>query len=95
MSRNMPEIRQVLAFVAIVETGSFTLAAKKLNLTQSAVSHSLRSLEDSLDARLLDRKGKSHRLTASGEIFLKHCHAVINELDTAMTRMNAMPKKAG
>jgi DNA-binding transcriptional LysR family regulator len=95
MNRNIPETRQVIAFVAIVETGSFTLAAKKLNLTQSAISHSLRSLEDSLDARLLDRKGKSHRLTESGEIFLKHCHAVISEFDAAMTQMNAMPKKAG
>lgn len=94
MNRNMPEIRQVLAFVAIVDTGSFTLAAKRLNLTQSAISHSLRSLEDSLNARLLDRKGKSHSLTASGEIFLRHCRAVLAELDCAIDDMQALQQKA-
>lgn len=90
----MPEIRQVLAFVAIVETGSFTLAAKKLNLTQSAISHSLRSLEDSLNARLLDRKGKSHSLTPSGEVFLKHCRTVLLELDNAVRSMDALQQRA-
>jgi LysR family transcriptional regulator, low CO2-responsive transcriptional regulator len=90
----MPEIRQVLAFVAIVDTGSFTLAAKRLNLTQSAISHSLRSLEDSLNTRLLDRKGKSHRLTASGEIFLTHCRAVLKELDMAVCNVDALQQRA-
>ncbi len=94
MNRNMPEIRQVLAFVAIVETGSFTLAAKRLNLTQSAISHSLRSLEDSLSARLLDRKGKSHHLTASGEIFLAHCRNALDELDDAVTRIHSLHQRA-
>jgi DNA-binding transcriptional LysR family regulator len=95
MKRNMPEIRQVLAFVAIVDTGSFTLAAKRLNLTQSAISHSLRSLEDSLNTRLLDRKGKNHCLTATGEIFLTHCRAVLTELDCAIDNMDALQKRAG
>lgn len=94
MNRNMPEIRQVLAFVAIIETGSFTLAAKRLNLTQSAISHSLRSLEDSLNARLIDRKGKNHALTAAGEIFLVHCHKVLAELNAAIHNMEALQQRA-
>jgi LysR family transcriptional regulator, low CO2-responsive transcriptional regulator len=94
MNRTMPEIRQVLAFVAIVDTGSFTLAAKRLHLTQSAISHSLRSLEDSLNTRLLDRKGKSHTLTASGEVFLRHCRAVLAELERALDHMQSLQQKA-
>jgi len=94
MNRNMPEIRQVLAFVAIVETGSFTLAAKRLNLTQSAISHSLRSLEDSLSTRLLDRRGKSHALTATGEIFLSHCRNALAELDNAVVRIHSLQQRA-
>jgi DNA-binding transcriptional LysR family regulator len=94
MNRNLPEIRQVLAFVAIVDTGSFTLAAKRLNLTQSAISHSLRSLEDSLNTRLLDRRGKSHSLTASGEIFLNHCRNVLRELDLAVGNIDALRQRA-
>jgi len=94
MNRNMPEIRQVLAFVAIVETGSFTLAAKRLNLTQSAISHSLRSLEDALNTRLIDRKGKFHTLTPTGEVFLRHCHAVLAELDRAVRHMSELQQQA-
>ncbi|MFM2221327.1 MAG: hypothetical protein RLZZ553_1075 [Verrucomicrobiota bacterium] len=90
----MPEIRQVLAFVAIVETGSFTLAAKRLHLTQSAISHSLRALEDSLHTRLLDRRGKSHHLTASGQIFLAHCQNALSELDGAITQIHSLHQHA-
>jgi DNA-binding transcriptional LysR family regulator len=94
MNRSMPEIRQVQAFVAIVETGSFTMAAKRLNLTQSAISHSLRALEESLKARLLDRRGKSHALTASGEIFLSHCRNALAEFDHAMLSIHSLQQRA-
>lgn len=95
MNRNLPEIRQVLAFVAIVDSGSFTLAAKRLNLTQSAISHSLRALEDSLNTRLLNRRGKTHTMTASGEVFLDHCRKVLSELDLAMATIDALQQRAG
>lgn len=95
MNRNLPEIRQVLAFVAIVDSGSFTLAAKRLNLTQSAISHSLRALEDSLNTRLLNRRGKTHTMTASGEVFLDHCRKVLRELDLALATIDALQQRAG
>ncbi len=93
MNRNIPEIRQVMAFVSIVETGSFTLAAKKLNLTQSAISHSLRSLEETLETQLLVRKGKIHSLTNTGEVFLGHCRVVVNELENASIAIDHLQKK--
>ena len=48
MWSELPDLRQVRAFVAVAETESFTRAAEKLFLTQSAVSHSLRGLEEQL-----------------------------------------------
>jgi len=52
------ETRQLLAFTTIVETGGFTKAARKLHLTQSALSHQIKSLETQLHAAVFARLGK-------------------------------------
>ena len=93
MNRNIPEIRQLVAFVSIIDTGSFTHAAKKLNLTQSAISHSLRSLEEILETKLLIRKGKIHCLTETGKVFLSHARTVVGELEKASRSIDHLQKK--
>ncbi len=77
----VPDLRQLRAFVAVVEEGSFTLAARRIFVTQSAVSHSLRTLEEQLSCRLLDRSGKRIAVTAEGELLLRRCKRVIFELE--------------
>lgn len=79
----VPDLRQLRAFVAVVEEGSFTLAARRIFVTQSAVSHSLRTLEEQLSCRLLDRSGKRVAVTAEGELLLRRCKRVIFELEQA------------
>lgn len=79
----VPDLRQLRAFVAVAEEGSFTLAARRIFVTQSAVSHSLRTLEQQLSCRLLDRSGKKIAVTPEGELLLKRCRRVIHELDQA------------
>lgn len=79
----VPDLRQLRAFVAVVEEGSFTLAARRIFVTQSAVSHSLRTLEEQLSCRLLDRSGKRVVVTPEGEILLKRCKRVLHELEQA------------
>ena len=79
----VPDLRQLRAFVAVAEEGSFTLAARRIFVTQSAVSHSLRTLEDQLSCRLLDRSGKRVVVTSEGEILLRRCRRVLHELDQA------------
>ena len=79
----VPDLRQIRAFVAVVEEGSFTLAARRIFVTQSAVSHSLRTLEEQLSCKLLDRTGKRVVVTAEGELLLKRCRRVLHELDQA------------
>ena len=66
----VPDLRQLRAFVAVVEEGSFTLAARRLFVTQSAVSHSLRTLEEQLSCKLLDRSGKRVVVTVEGELHI-------------------------
>jgi len=86
----VPDLRQLRALVAVAEEGSFTLAAKKLFVTQSAVSHSLRTLEEQLGCKLLDRSGKRVAVTAEGEILLKRCKRVLLELDQATRDLDGL-----
>ena len=64
------ELRQLEHFVAIVEDGSFTKAARRLNYVQSALSVSVQTLERELRVRLLDRTTHRVALTTAGEALL-------------------------
>lgn len=75
--------RQLRAFVSLAKTGSFTLAAKELFLTQSAISHSLRALEEDLGCRLFDRMGKKNLLSLAGEQLLPHAEKILIEMEAA------------
>ena len=86
----VPDLRQLRALVAVAEEGSFTLAARKLFVTQSAVSHSLRTLEDQLNCRLLDRSGKWVAVTSEGDLLLKRCKRVLQELEQATRDLDGL-----
>ncbi len=59
-------LRQLRAFVAVADTGSFTLAAERLFITQSALSGLIKELESTLDLRLFDRSTRRLRLSDTG-----------------------------
>lgn len=86
----VPDLRQLRAFVAVVEEGSFTLAARRIFVTQSAVSHSLRTLEEQLSCRLLDRTGKGVGVTAEGEVLLNRCKKILFELEQASRDLDGL-----
>lgn len=86
----VPDLRQLRALVAVADEGSFTLAARKLFVTQSAVSHSLRTLEEQLGCRLLDRSGKRVSVTTEGGILLKRCKRVVQELEEATRELDGL-----
>jgi len=92
MSEFLPDLRQVRAFVAVADEGSFTLAAKRLCLTQSAISHSLRSLEEQLGCRLLDRQGKRTVPTQEGEVFIRRCRRALAELEHAERELDGLKR---
>jgi DNA-binding transcriptional LysR family regulator len=83
MNAAILDSRQLLAFVTVARRGSFTLAAKDLFLTQSAVSHAIKALEDELGHRMLDRVGKRVSLTQAGEQLLVHAQRILGEMDSA------------
>lgn len=84
--------RQLHAFAALARRGSFTLAAKDLYLTQSAVSHAIKALEDDVGCRLLDRVGRRVLLTQAGEQFLRHTEKILREMESARAGLETLTK---
>ncbi|MFD5432291.1 LysR family transcriptional regulator [Kitasatospora sp. NPDC127067] len=71
------ELRQLQYFVTVAQHGSFTRAARLLHLTQPGVSSQIRQLERELGHPLLDRSGRTVRLTPVGEAVLPHARAAL------------------
>lgn len=80
--------RNHLAIVrAVAERGSLTAAAEQLHLTQSALSHTMRKLEDQLGVAIWHREGRSLRPTQAGEYLLAVANRLIPQLDHAEERL--------
>src|SRR6266480_4355039 len=75
-SLNLDQLR---AFVEVVERGSFTAAAKELNLTQPAVTHQVQELERRFKVALVERFGKRAYLTQAGEKLIEHARNLLEE----------------
>ncbi|CAM3994988.1 HTH lysR-type domain-containing protein [Bordetella tumbae] len=84
------------AFLAIAEHGSFQQAALHLNLSQTAISHRIRKLENSLGTRLLARTTRDVTLTDAGQALLPRVRGAMRELalsyDTVRQHRNAAPQ---
>src|SRR5437763_6483563 len=83
-SLNLDQLR---AFVEVAKGGSFTAAAKQLNLTQPAVTHQIRELEQRFNVALLDRIGKRGSATEAGEKLLEHARHLLDEDARTRTAM--------
>ncbi len=92
MRDDIIDSRQLLAFKTLAETGSFTLAAKQLNLTQSAVSHSIKALEDGLGCPLISRLGRRIHLTQAGDVFLATAERIFRQMQNVRSELQALGK---
>lgn len=72
------------AFVAVAETGSFSLAAERLFMTQPAISKRVAGLEDGLGTALFDRLGRKIQLTEAGEKFLVSTRRILADIDVSI-----------
>lgn len=79
-------IRQLRAFISVAELGSFTDAAQRLHVTQSALSLLVKELEQVLGVRLMDRGPRGVTLTAAGADFQPLAAKVLDDLDAAVQR---------
>jgi len=78
------EIRQLKAFVAIAETGTFTAAALRVHVTQAAISMQIRQLENEVGAKLFVRAPRHVILTEAGEHLLHRARQILREHDAAI-----------
>lgn len=83
MDRNLIFPRSLRYLMAVAEHQSFTRAAEVLYVSQPTLSQQIKQLEDLLDVQLLDRTGRTVRLTAAGKVYLHHARRALSELDVA------------
>ena len=84
-----PTLRQLQSFIAAVDTGSLSAAARSLQITQPAASQQVKELERALATRLLQRGAGPLRLTAAGDAVLAHARRVQAAVDGLLSAATA------
>ena len=91
--RLLPSTSMLMALDAAARAGSFTAAARELNLTQGAISRQVSALEDQLDVVLFERAGKTILLTEAGKIYAREVGVALQAIRNAS--LNAMTNPLG
>jgi LysR family glycine cleavage system transcriptional activator len=90
--RFLPSTALLAAFEAAARTGSMTLAARELSLTQSAVSRQVKLLEEQLEVELFARERQTIRLTVAGEAYAREIRDALRRISTASFNLRANPR---
>ena len=83
MDARLPSLRGIQAFAHVVKFGSFRLAAERLNVSVSAISHRIHALEEEVGLALFERVGRGMKLTRSGEVYRDRVLPLIESLVVA------------
>jgi LysR family hydrogen peroxide-inducible transcriptional activator len=84
------QIHQLRYFCAVAKAGNFTRAAQREHVAQPSLSQQVKKLEDELGAQLLDRLGRSVRLTSFGQVFLLRAEAILRQVSDAKQEIEEM-----
>jgi len=84
------DLRQLRHFLAVVHTGSFSMAAENLRLTQPALSKSIRSMEQALGVRLLDRGPSGVQATLFGQRLIGYSELLLSLANEAVDEIDAL-----
>lgn len=85
--RNVPPLQFLQGFEAASRLGSFSKAAEELGLSQSAVSHEMRLLEERVGQKLFLRIGRKVQLTDAGRVYQRSVRQALDDLDAAQQRL--------
>ena len=83
-------IKQIRAFLAVVEVNSFVEASELLHISQPALSTAFKNLEESVGGKLLARSTRTLSLTPEGEIFLPVAKRLLADFDNAFVELNEL-----
>ena len=75
----MERLKRMSVFAKVVEMGSFTAAARQLQMSVSSISQTVSKLEDELQVKLLNRSTRSIGLTEAGKIYYQGCRRMLHE----------------
>src|SRR6266478_1666664 len=87
------DLNDLLAFVTVARERSFTRAAAKLGVSQSALSHTIRGLEERLGMRLLTRTTRSVAPTEAGERLVRTVGPKFEQIDTELSALTELRDK--
>src|ERR1700761_7249895 len=79
----MDRLTSLTAFVRVVDSGGFSAAGRRLNMSTTMVSNHIQSLEDRLGARLLNRTTRKVSLTEVGKTYYDRCTQILADLEQA------------
>lgn len=79
-------LNQLRYFVTVAETESFTKAAVAHYISQTAITQQIKSLEEAVGSKLVNRESRPVSLTPAGKVFLKEAREILERMDTALWR---------
>lgn len=91
----MEDLQRMAVFARVVETKSFSAAARDLGVSKSVISKQVTRLEKSVGARLLNRTTRNMSLTEAGSVLYEHCARIMEELEEArlaVSRLHSEPR---
>jgi LysR family transcriptional regulator, hydrogen peroxide-inducible genes activator len=86
------EFHQLRYFIAVAETGNFTKASIRCNVSQPSLSQQIINLEEELGQKLFHRLGRKTTLTSAGEALLERARRVVTEMDNARKELSDDPE---
>ncbi len=85
----MERLKRMSVFAKVVELGSFTAAARQLQMSVSSISQTVSKLEDELQVKLLNRSTRSIGLTEAGKIYYQGCRRMLHEVQDVHEQLYA------
>ncbi|TNV20655.1 LysR family transcriptional regulator [Buttiauxella sp. B2] len=86
----MQDLNDQWYFVQVVDNGGFSPASRAIGIPKSRLSRRITLLEENLETRLIQRSTRSFTVTEAGQIFYRHCKAMIIEAEAAQEAINTL-----
>ncbi|MDB1125832.1 LysR family transcriptional regulator [Vibrio algarum] len=88
MNLSIEQLKSMVVFTHIVEQGSFSAAAKQVDLSRTVVSYHMKKLEDNLGVKLINRSTRSLSLTEAGKAYYESCRVITEQAQFAQQKMD-------